>query len=100
MKVNGLMISVMDLDFISIQMEIFMKELFPKDKSKVLEFKNSKMGIFIEENIKMINLKVKVCTYGEILHCMKVNSNKGEEMDKAFGNHRTKLMLKFTKVNM
>ena len=56
MKVNGLMISVMDLDFISMQTEIFMKELFPKDKNKVLEFKSLKMGIFTEENIKMINL--------------------------------------------
>lgn len=77
-----------------------MKELFPKDKSKVLEFKNSKMGIFIEENIKMTNLKVKACTYGKILRNMKDNSSKGEEMDKASGNHRTKLMLKSIKVNM
>ncbi len=40
MKVNGLMINVMDLDYLNMQMEIFMKELFLKEKSKVMESKS------------------------------------------------------------
>lgn len=40
MKVNGLMTNVMDLDYINMQMVISMKELFPKDKSKVMESKS------------------------------------------------------------
>ena len=58
------------------------------------------MGISIEVNIKTINLKVKVYTYGKILHNTKDSLNKGEEMGKASGNHLIKLMLKFIKVNM
>lgn len=48
MKDNGMMISAMDLVFINMQMETFMRELLRKEKKKVLVLKDSVMGIFIE----------------------------------------------------
>lgn len=43
-----MMISAMDLVFINMQMETFMRELLRKEKKKVLVLKDSVMGIFIE----------------------------------------------------
>lgn len=43
-----MMISAMDLVFINMQMETFMRELLRKEKKKVSVLKDSVMGIFIE----------------------------------------------------